>query len=94
MLTTKLHYLPNALTLALDIYLHMVSSSKQAGGDLTEDTVQLVPSRRRAERKRRTSDAKDAEDAARADRASTSDGPAPVTSKRKSKKAKESSKNE
>ena len=23
-LTTKLHYLPNALTLALDIYLHMV----------------------------------------------------------------------
>ena len=22
-LTTKLHYLPNALTLALDIYLHM-----------------------------------------------------------------------
>lgn len=72
----------------------MVSSSKQAGGDLTEDTVQLVPGRRRAERKRRTNDAKDAEDAERARRASTSDVPAPVSSKRKSKKAKKSSKNE
>ena len=48
-LTTKLHYLPNALTLALGIYLHMVSSSKHVGEDPSAGTVPLVPGRRRVD---------------------------------------------
>ena len=38
-LTTKLHYLPNALTLALGINHHMVGSSKHAGEDPSAGTA-------------------------------------------------------
>ena len=96
MLTTKLLYLPNALTLALDIILHMVASSKNTGGSTSEDTisVHLVPGSRRGKGEKRRKDVEDAGSATRGLRASTSEAPAPGNKKKKAKKFRKRSKNE